>query len=67
MHQDRIATALAVAVREHLPIAGLQAMTWMAIATEYILAALILTPFLRRYAHRVVLLTARMKGGGPAL
>jgi hypothetical protein len=33
-------------------------MTWMAIATEYILAALILTPFLRRYAHRVVLLTA---------
>lgn len=58
MHQDRIATALAVAVRENLPLAGLQAMTWMAIATEYILAALILTPFLRRYAHRVVLLTA---------
>lgn len=56
MHQDRIVTTLGILARDNLPLVGLKTMTWAAIVTEYALAFLIVTPFLRRYAHRIVLL-----------
>jgi hypothetical protein len=53
--QDRIATAVSIWAREHLPFGVIQGMTYGALVTEGALAALLWSPFFQKYTRRLVL------------
>jgi hypothetical protein len=55
LHQDRIATWLALQLRPHLSLGGSRALSWSALATEALLPVLILSPVLWRYTRRLAI------------
>jgi hypothetical protein len=67
LHQARIVTVLGVWVREHAPLALLQGLTYGALAVEYALPVLILSPFGRPFTRRAALLLVFGLHGGVAL
>jgi hypothetical protein len=55
MHMDRLATPLAVWMRTHMTLGVSRAMTWSALAMEWSLPWLLLSPIATRYTRRAAI------------
>jgi hypothetical protein len=54
-HQERMVTWLGLWMRENMPLVVFQMLTYFALATEYVLPALILSPWGRPWTRRVAI------------